>query len=562
MHFSVSEEVLHYSNYDLDNVVTPVNADVFERLLTETKYDTNETRYLINGFKNGFQLEYLGDRMVKKNAPNLKLRVGNPVQLWNKVMLEVRKGRYAGPYKEIPFDNYIQSPIGLVPKDKGTKTRLIFHLSYPKTGVSVNSEIPKEKTSVHYPEFDIAVRMCLEAGAGCYIGKSDMSAAFRQIGMAKSDWPLLVMKAVNPDDGVTYYFVDKCLPFGSAISCAIFQRFSNAVAHIVRSRVHKKPLNYLDDFFFAALRKCLCDHQLQVFLNVCEEINFPVALEKTYWGTTMLTFLGLLLDTEKQLVCIPCEKIVRALELVDSFLSRKTRKVKVLEVQKLCGFLNFLCRCVIPGRVFLRRLYSLTNKVTLKPHHHIKLSVENILDLCMWRNFLMFPQVFYRPFVDFKTVSSEDIDMYSDASGTIGFGAYCGTEWTFGAWDKSFLAEQNPSIEFLELFALTVGVLNWIWLFKNKKVALFCDNEAAVAMVNSSVSKCKRCMVLLRIITLEGLIHNVKISAKYVNTKANGKSDALSRLDFDRFWKLAPYMNDMPSQIPQEVWPIEKIWFA
>ena len=120
-----TDEILHFENYDLENVVTLVNVQAFNDLLIQAKYSEMETKYLIEGFTNRFSLEYKGNRKVKKLAPNLKLRVGNEVQLWNKVMLEVQKGRYARPFADIPFEFYIQSPIGLVPKDKGTKTRLI-----------------------------------------------------------------------------------------------------------------------------------------------------------------------------------------------------------------------------------------------------------------------------------------------------------------------------------------------------------------------------------------------------------------------------------------------------
>ena len=67
-------------------------------------------------------------------------------------------------------------------------------------------------------------------------------------------------------------------------------------------------------------------------------------------------------------------------------------------------------------------------------------------------------------------------------------------------------------------------------------------------------------MVLIRLITLEALVHNVKITAKHVPTEENGKSDALSRLDFKRFWDLAPDMNPVPTKVPDEIWPPEKIW--
>ena len=44
-------------------------------------------------------------------------------------MEEVQLGHYAGLFKVIPYENYIQSTIRLVPK-AGGKTRLIFHLSF------------------------------------------------------------------------------------------------------------------------------------------------------------------------------------------------------------------------------------------------------------------------------------------------------------------------------------------------------------------------------------------------------------------------------------------------
>ena len=59
-------------------------------------------------------------------------------------MTEVQAKRYTGPYEKVPYEFFIQSPIGLVPKDKGKKTRLIFHLSYPRDGDSVNSGIPQK----------------------------------------------------------------------------------------------------------------------------------------------------------------------------------------------------------------------------------------------------------------------------------------------------------------------------------------------------------------------------------------------------------------------------------
>ena len=98
-----------------------------------------------------------------------------------------------------PFDYFIQSPIGLVPKDGGKKTRLIFHLSYPRdTNESINACTPKEYCSVKYKDFDEAVRLCLNEGRHCKAGKTDLVSAFRILGVRPEDWPLLVMKAQSP----------------------------------------------------------------------------------------------------------------------------------------------------------------------------------------------------------------------------------------------------------------------------------------------------------------------------------------------------------------------------
>ena len=271
----------------------------------------------------------------------------------------------------------------------------------------MNTGIPHGKCSVKYPDFDEAVKLCLQEGVGCKMGKSDMSSAFRHVPLAKEQWWLLVMKAEHPITKKIWYFVDKCLPFGSSISCAIFQAISDAIAFIVKSRTNKKNVNYLDDFLFAAALKWACDMQIKKFLNVCQKIRFPVAMEKTFWGESIMTFLGMLLDSERQLVCIPMDKLAKAMNWVEYFLSKKSQKATLLEFQKLTGTLNFLCRYIIPGHAFLRRLYvdTTTQGRMLKPHPHIRITDENRLDLFVWKQFLLQPDTFCRPFMDSVSIN-------------------------------------------------------------------------------------------------------------------------------------------------------------
>ena len=119
-----------YKNLDLDNIVTPINAEALNSALIQSGYDSKKTKFLVEGFRHGFSIEYDGPKTnIQQTANNFKFRIGDEVDLWNKVMNEVKLSRYAGPFDQVPYQNFIQSPIGLVPKDKGTKSRLIFHLS-------------------------------------------------------------------------------------------------------------------------------------------------------------------------------------------------------------------------------------------------------------------------------------------------------------------------------------------------------------------------------------------------------------------------------------------------
>ena len=161
--------------------MTSLNVAKFEELLRLSQYDAGETKFLIDGFTNGFDIGYEGPIKRQSYAENIPITVGSTRELWDKIMKEVNLGRYAGPFDKVPFDNFVQSPISLVPKS-GNKTSLIFHLSYEfrdESGwklKSVNSCTPRKLCSVKYCDLDAAVAACLrvhEFAQSC--GLSDVS---------------------------------------------------------------------------------------------------------------------------------------------------------------------------------------------------------------------------------------------------------------------------------------------------------------------------------------------------------------------------------------------------
>ena len=418
---------------------------------------------------------------VQLTAKNLRLTVGSNGEMWNKIMKEVKEKRYAGPYPDIPFtEDFIQSPIGLVPKDGGRKTRLIFHLSHPKgKNQSVNDRTSPVLKSVNYQNFDDAIMLCLQKMKLTdtnivYLGKSDFTSAFRHLCIAKRFWRYLIMKAQSPFDGKFYFFVDKCLPFGAAVSCALFQAFSDCIAHIVQFKSGKVNINYLDDFLFIQAVRAGCNGQLRIFLHVCQKIHFPVSNEKTEWATTCLSFLGLLIDAKRGMILIPQEKIHRALTMIHFCLEKKNKKITLRQLQQLCGFLNFLTKAILPGRAFTRRMYAFGQNIK-KQHHHLQIKSELRADLLAWKCFLEEPGHAARPFFYFDVVDSDELFFYTDASrnSQLGCGGVCNNDYFIMQWDEETINCFNPSINYLELYAVMVGVLNWLHRFANRKVVIF-----------------------------------------------------------------------------------------
>ena len=417
-----------------------------------------------------------------------------------------------------------------------------------------------------------------------YLSKTDALSAFRVLPLNKKSWPWLVMMAVNPISNKIQFFVDKCLPFGSSISCAHFQRVSNALKHLICYRVGKQDFltNYLDDFLFLAKLLAECNYLLQQFLIMCELISFPISSEKMVWGTLKLVFLGILLDGEHFTLRVPIEKRVRAQEMLDKLIHKNKATVK--ELQSLCGFLNFLSWAIFPGRVFTGRMYakysdiikvkdvqkegSVVPSMKLKGHHHVRLDREFKLDCRVWLEFLGTHSitVVSRPMVDLseQPIPATELFYYSDASARHDLGYGCvlnNRHWIYGTWEPGFIKEKQPSIEFLELFALCVGIITWEHELSNLRMKVHCDNKSVVAMVNNLTSSCKHCMRLLRILVLNGLQFNRRVAALHVKGAANQMADALLRGQLRCFHQVAPHtMNRYPDRICEKLWPLSKLW--
>lgn len=233
-------------------------------------YNNEASQELIKGLSSGFPLHYSGPRL-SRDSPNLVSANQQPDILWEIILKEIELGRVAGPFIEKPFPCFQISPVGLVPK-KDNGYRMIHHLSYPENS-SINHFIDEKLCSVSYSSVDQAADMIYTLKKGCFLSKTDVKSAFRLLPVSPADFDLLGFKATrNTDMGrQCFYFYDKMLPFGSSISCAIWEKFASFLHWVVQEESQCQTiLHYLDDFLFGEEASCPIPGQpLQYFESIC-----------------------------------------------------------------------------------------------------------------------------------------------------------------------------------------------------------------------------------------------------------------------------------------------------
>ena len=139
--------------------------------------------------------------------------------------------------------------------------------------------------------------------------------------------------------------------------------------------------HYLDDFIVVGSPKTTECHQIA--LDTCCRLGFPVADEKTVGPATLITFLGIEVDSVGMQLRLPMVKLKKLKELVASW--RKRKGCRKRELQSLAGHLNHACKVVRPGRRFLRGIFGLLSHFGRRD---IRLNAGFRADLEWWHAFV------------------------------------------------------------------------------------------------------------------------------------------------------------------------------
>ena len=156
-----------------------------------------------------------------------------------------------------------------------------------------------------------------------------------------------------------------------------------------------------------------------------------------------------------------------------------------------------------------------------------------------------------------SSTAAADLALYTDASGTRGYGGYFQGQWFRGDWDPSMLqaikAEGKDSMAFKELYPIIIAAILWGKKWSRKKLLFNCDNQSTVHILNSGRSKIPVIMKLMRRLVITAAQNNFSFCALFLPSSQNSIADALSRNQMDRFRQLAPLAEALPCQLPSQV---------
>ena len=202
-----------------------------------------------------------------------------------------------------------------------------------------------------------AVSLILRLGQGTRLVKLDLKNSYRIVPVYLHDHSLLALRW----EGSTY--ADRSLPFGLRSTSKIFTAVVDVLAWALHCNGIRYVIPYLDDFLLLGSPEA--ERALTLVTHTFHTLGIPVANNKTEGPATELSFLGILIDTDRFQLRLPAEKLTRLRHLVSQWRSRRacTRK----ELEHAAMVIRF-------GRIFLQPLFALLSTAASQFFYPLKSS--------------------------------------------------------------------------------------------------------------------------------------------------------------------------------------------
>ncbi len=427
---------------------------------------------------------------------------------------EVLRGRMLALVEKPKFLHI--SPIGAVPKD-GSSWRIIHHLSWPRSGGSVNEFV--KCPGVELAAWKNVLRKIVKLGKGALIGKVDAKSAFRQIPVCLED---------RRFQGICFekrFFVDLVLAMGCASSVYNWCKLADGLLCIwhyqsasLRSLCDGGGEAYIDDFIFTS--SGLYPHTamalLQSFEQLASQLGVELSQSKTVLPATRVKVLGIVIDTQSWTLSLDADKVNALLSDLQSLLSQCSWSLA--DISSCVGKLSWACKVVRPGRLFLWNMIQfLKSPATCTLHPEIR------ADMDWWTRLL--PRINGTEPLSSPWESAEDLEIFVDASNR-GYGGHYRNEYFNASWS---VEQSRWHINSKELYAIYIGVRIWAKHFRNKRLKFRSDNTCSRDVWQKRYASAKEAALILREIYLEASSHAVEVIVEHLPGAMNTIADHFSR---------------------------------
>lgn len=185
---------------------------------------------------------------------------------------------------------------------------------------------------------------------------------------------------------------------------------------------------------------------------------------------------------------------------------------------------------------------------TRTPIHLISITPACRDELGLWITFLKQwngLSFFYKDLIS----SPLDIQLFTDAAPSVGFGGFYQGRWFASTWPPQ-IQDTLQSSALFELYPLVVAAFLWGKEWTASSIVVHCDNEATVQCINKGRSHAPALMPLLRRLTWISACDQFILIAKHILGSKNQIADSLSRFMFQKFRMLAPEADELPTPVP------------
>ena len=236
--------------------------------------------------------------------------------------------------------------------------------------------------------------------------------------------------------------------------------------------------------------------------------------------TTRIEFLGITCDSQSMTMEIPMDKIKDTQAELDQWLYRTAATRK--ELESIIGRLQFMGKCVKPGRVFVARLLNWLKTLHRKGKHNIPLEARK--DFAWWGRFL---QNYNGVSIIWLHNNPQPGSIIATDASKKGFGGLADNEYFRGRFPKNW---EEKNIAELEIRAVVVALNIWgSTKLKGQYFWVHVDNEAVATVMNTGASRDPALQEALREIALLAAKFQFMIKAKHISGVSNRILDWLSR---------------------------------